>query len=267
MNGCVGFHAALRNSYSRFVKNLAKQCKQLVRHHLDSVTSPYSMACYESDYHQGGVYKPNQASGSGSFCFDLSATGRDEPVKDKENIPSEKSKAQEITPEKGGETHLTVADTPSPDQPRETEYSLIQKMIGNGHPHDGGGASKRVVKMGGNMNIKALGIQNGGGGLKSSSAYSEICSSAAQHFARIREVLVERSITSTLNSGFLTPCRDRLVIALGVDLFAGNDDKFMEMFFAPGAIDVLQIERQHLEKRQKILQSCLTEFKTMYCSL
>ncbi|CAG7888739.1 unnamed protein product [Brassica rapa] len=259
MDGCVGFHAALRNCYSRFVKNLAKQCKQLVRHHLDSVTSPYSMACYESDYHQGGsfgsYYKPNQASGIGSFCFELSDTGRDEPMKDQENIPPEKSKAQETTPGKGEETHITVPETPSPDQP----------------------SRKRVARMGGNRNIQTLGIQNGEGGLlfgttengmKSSSAYTEICSSAAQHFARIREVLVERSVTSTLNSGFLTPGnRDRLVVALGVDLFAVNDEKFMDMFVAPRAIDVLQNERQQLQKRQKILQSCLTEFKTVSRSL
>ncbi|KAH0850271.1 hypothetical protein HID58_095688 [Brassica napus] len=280
MDGYVGFHAALRNCYSRFVKNLAKQCKQLVRHHLDSVTSPYSMACYESDYHQGGAfgsyYKPNQASGIGSFCFELSDTGRDEPMKDQENIPPEKSKAQETTPGKGEETHITVPETPSPDQPCEIGYGLVKKEIGNGHHHDGGGARKRVARMGGNRNIQPLRIQNGEGGLlfgtmengmKSSSAYTEICSSAAQHFARIREVLVERSVTSTLNSGFLTPCRDRLVVALGVDLFAVNDEKFMDMFVAPGAIDVLQNERQQLQKRQKILQSCLTEFKTVSRSL
>ncbi|CAH8382543.1 unnamed protein product [Eruca vesicaria subsp. sativa] len=279
MDGYVGFHAALRNCYSRFVKNLAKQCKQLVRHHLDSVMSPYSMACYEMDYHQGGAfgsyYKPNQASGSGSFCFELSDTARDEPMKDQEKIPPKKSKAQETTPGKGGETHITVPETPSPDQPCEIGYGLVKKEIGNGH-HDGGGARKRVARMGGSRNIEPLRLQNGGGGflfgntdnrMKSSSAYSEICSSAAQHFARIREVLVERSVTSTLNSGFLTPCRDRLVIALGVDLFAVNDEKFMDMFVAPGAIDVLQNERQQLQKRQKILQSCLTEFKTVSRSL
>ncbi|KAG2328203.1 hypothetical protein Bca52824_010931 [Brassica carinata] len=226
MDGYVGFHAALRNCYSRLRKNLAKQCKQLVRHHLDSVTSPYSMACYENQ----------------------------------ENIPPEKSKAQETTPGKGEETHITVPETPSPDQPCEIGYDLVKKEIGNGHHHDGG-----------NRNIQPLRIQNGGGGLlfgttengmKSSSAYTEICSSAAQHFARIREVLVERSVTSTLNSGFLTPCG-----CTGVDLFAVNDEKFMDMFVAPGAIDMLQNERQQLQKRQKILHSCLTEFKTVSRSL
>ena len=55
--------------------------------------------------------------------------------------------------------------------------------------------------------------------------------------------------------------RDGLVQAVELDLFAVNDEKFMDMFVAPGAIDVLQNEKQSLEKRQKILLSCLTEFK------
>lgn len=57
--------------------------------------------------------------------------------------------------------------------------------------------------------------------------------------------------------------RYRLVLALGLDLFAVNDERFMDMFVAPGAIDVLQNERQSLQKRQKILQSCLNEFKSV----
>lgn len=66
----------------------------------------------------------------------------------------------------------------------------------------------------------------------------------------------------------LTLCsRDRLVVALGLDLFALNDVKFMDMFVAPGAIDVLQNEREFLQKRQKILQSCLNEFKDVTRSL
>ena len=52
-------------------------------------------------------------------------------------------------------------------------------------------------------------------------------------------------------------------MALGLDLFAVNDEKFMDMFVAPGAIDILQNEQQSLQKRQKILQSCLNEFKTI----
>lgn len=52
-------------------------------------------------------------------------------------------------------------------------------------------------------------------------------------------------------------------MAIGLDLFAVNDEKFMDMFVAPGAIDALQTERQSLHKRQKILQSCLNEFKNI----
>jgi len=52
-------------------------------------------------------------------------------------------------------------------------------------------------------------------------------------------------------------------VSLALDLFAVNDEKFMDMFVAPGAIDVLHSERQSLHKRQKILQSCLNEFKNI----
>lgn len=53
------------------------------------------------------------------------------------------------------------------------------------------------------------------------------------------------------------------MVSLGLDLFAVSDEKFMDMFVTPGAIDDLQNERQSLQKRQKILQSCLNEFKTV----
>lgn len=57
--------------------------------------------------------------------------------------------------------------------------------------------------------------------------------------------------------------QERLVVAVGLDLFAVNDEKFMDMFVAPGAIDILQEEKQSLQKRQKILHSCLNEFKSV----
>jgi hypothetical protein len=36
-----------------------------------------------------------------------------------------------------------------------------------------------------------------------------------------------------------------------MELFAVNDEKFMDMFVAPGAIEGIQTERQSLQKRQK----------------
>ncbi|KAF5728300.1 dynamin-related protein 5A isoform X1 [Tripterygium wilfordii] len=282
MDEYICFHAALRRAYLCFIKDLSKQCKHLVRHYLDSVTSPYSQVCYENDF-QGRLcsskisYKFNQASAA-SYCLELSDGGVascDAIMRDQENIPPEKN-AQQTTPGKGAEarealkeSQMTVPETPSPDQPCDVVYKGVKKELGNGAEI---GARKRIARMAGNSrNAENLRVQDGGGllfgngdgGMGTGSAYSEICWSAAQHFARIREVLVERSVTSTLNSGFLTPCRDRLVLALGLDLFAVNDEKFMDMFVAPGAIDTLHNERMSLQKRQKILQSCLNEFKNI----
>ncbi|KAI3702844.1 hypothetical protein L6452_28597 [Arctium lappa] len=263
MDGYVGFHAALRHSYNCFIRDLAKECKQLVRHHLDSVTSPYSQVCYDSDIlsSSGGNPYRYQASVS-SISLEFSEHG----VKGQENIPPQKNGQEDTTPGKlveAREAYMTVPETPSPDQPSEGNY-VIKKELGN---YIEGGAKKRHSRIQGNSKVlDNLRVQNGGGlnaNLRSGSSYSEICSSAAQHFARIREVLVERSVTSTLNSGFLTPCRERLMVALGLDLFAVNDEKFMDMFVAPGAIDVLQNERQSLQKRQKILHTCLSEFKSV----
>ncbi|GLT67278.1 hypothetical protein SLA2020_395990 [Shorea laevis] len=282
MDGYIGFHAALRHAYNRFVKDLAKQCKQLVRHHLDSVTSPYSQVCYENDFLGGfgssvSSYNKFTQVSVASFCLELSAGGAascDETMRDQENIPPEQN-AKQTTPAKGTEakaalreSQMTVPETPSPDQPCDVVYAGAKKEHVNCNEM---GPRKRISRMTSNRNTEHLRLQNGGtllfgngdSGSRSGSAYMEICSLAAQHFARIREVLVERSVTSTLNSGFLTPCRDRLVVALGLDLFAVNDEKFMDMFVAPGAIDVLQNERQSLQKRQKILQSCLNEFKSV----
>ncbi|KAK4398376.1 Dynamin-related protein 5A [Sesamum angolense] len=134
------------------------------------------------------------------------------------------------------------------------------------------GARKRQARITGNSrNMEHFRIHHGGSLLfgdgdtasRSGSTYTEICSTAAEHFARIREVLVERGVASTLNSAFLTPCREQLMIALGLELFAVTDEKFMDMFVAPGAIDVLQNEMQSLQKRQKILHSCLNDFKNV----
>ncbi|KAK9085316.1 hypothetical protein Sjap_025727 [Stephania japonica] len=285
MDGYIGFHAALRHSYNRFIKDLSKQCKQLVRHHLDSVTSPYSQVCYETD-RQGAFPAPatlfnshNSAQVASSF-FELSdrrSNFQEEISRDQENIPPEINGGQQTTPGKNAdakealrESQLTIPETPSPDQPSDAVCAGARKKDhGNGNEIVGG--RKRQSRMMANAGRYVDPQQNGGAVLFGSSdinsrpgsAYSDICSAAAHHFARIREVLIERSVSSTLNSSFLTPCRERLVVALSLDLFAVNDDKFMDMFVAPGAIDALQNERQSLHKRQKTLQSCLQEFKNI----
>lgn len=278
MEGYIGFHASLRQSYNHFMKDLSKECKQLLRHHLDAVTSPYSHVCYENNFigsfssGTSSMSQLNQATVS-PLCLELSDGGaalRKEAMKEQENMPPEKS-AQETTPGKATENRealrecqMTVPETPSPDQPSDGNYG-IKRELGNCVEV---GARKRHPRITGNarncgQNGESLLFGNGDNISRPTSTYAEICSSAAQHFARIREVLVERSVASTLNSGFLTPCRERLFVALGLNLFAVNDEKFMDMFVAPGAIDSLENEWQSLQKRQKILHSCLDEFKSV----
>ncbi|KAG9154885.1 hypothetical protein Leryth_015527 [Lithospermum erythrorhizon] len=246
MDGYVGFHAALRHSYNSFIKNLAKQCKQLIQHHLDSATSPYYQVCYENDLPRSSGISSIQWNhpSYGSLSLDLSDGGsasacRNEILRDQENIPPGKV-GQETTPGKVidgkdvlRECQITIPETPSPDQP-----CLVKKETGNCIEIGARKCHPRIV--GKSQNGGNILFGEGNNTSRAGSAYSEICSSAAQHFSRIREVLVEKSVTSALNSGFLTPCRERLVLALGLDLFAVTDEKFMDMFVAPGAIDELE---------------------------
>lgn len=55
------------------------------------------------------------------------------------------------------------------------------------------------------QNSGGLSLVSGDSASRPGSAYTEICSSTARHFARIREVLIERGVASSLNSDFLTP--------------------------------------------------------------
>ncbi|KAJ0801642.1 putative Dynamin superfamily [Helianthus annuus] len=163
-----------------FINNLAKESKQLVRHHLDLVKSPYYQVCYESDFPFG--------AGANPYKFELSA-----------QKPPMNNAYEELTPGKRVETqkvYMTVPETPSPDQPSDANYE-IKKEHGN-YIEDG--PKKRQSRIKGNSKVlDDLRVKNKG------SSYTEICLLAAQNFARIREVLIERSVTSALNSGFLTP--------------------------------------------------------------
>lgn len=223
MDGYVGFHASMRHAYAHFIAAISKQCKKLVQHHLDSVTSAYSEVYYESESQVGSFGSTTSfsrfkhTSASSSLFLELSETGAaqsDDPMTDQENLPPEKIN-QQITPGKDGEavreSQITIPETPSPDQPCDVTYKGIKKENGNVVEV---GPRKRISRIAGNNSRQAeyLRVHNGSSlfgdsdcGSRSGSAYSEICSLAAQHFARIREVLVERSVTSTLNSGFLTP--------------------------------------------------------------
>jgi hypothetical protein len=220
MEGYVGFLAALRCTYSNFIRNLSKECKQLVRHHLDSVTSPYSHICYEPE--PKAIHHLSHLQSANLFDLtDLPFSQHSTPkAADQENIaPSHKD--QPLTPGKGPadskevltESQLTVPETPSPDQPVDTCGGKKKDIGNNNNVVDGGGARKRqarVVPYAKNSDLgrdRVNGCMFGGNdiGARFGSPYANICSVSAQHFARIREVLIERNVPSALNSGFLTP--------------------------------------------------------------
>ncbi|AQL00593.1 Dynamin-related protein 5A [Zea mays] len=294
MDSYVGFLAALRCSYYKFVKELSKQCKQIVRHHLDSVTSPYSHICYDDDFFSGvgsvanSTCRFNHFTGVTSFDLADSGSALEEaqenlPPKDQHHMTPPINKGND-SKEVLRESQLTVPETPSPDLPSDIHGG---KKKDNGIPNDGG-PRKRHARMAAytsrNHHNSMIGADDMAS--KSGSSYSTICAISAQYFAKMREVLIERNAPSALNSGFLTPCvickirfelyesffviaastsssRERLFLALGFELFAVSDNKFMGMFVLPGAVDGIQNERHSLLKRQKILLSCLNEFKNI----
>ena len=213
MDGYIGFLAALRCSYYKFVKDLSKQCKQIVRHHLDSVTSPYSHICYENDSLSGigsvanSMNRFNHFTGITSFDLSDSGSALEEA---QENMPP-KDQQHMTPPTKGNESkdvlresQLTVPETPSPDLPSDIHGG---KKKDNGIPNEGG-PRKRHARMAAytnrnQHNNSIIGADDIGS--KSGSSYSTICAISARYFAKMREVLIERNVPSALNSGFLTP--------------------------------------------------------------
>lgn len=291
VGGYIAFHAALRRAYDQFIRNLTKKCKELVRHHLDSVTSRYSQ-----------VYRPEYNMGNGVFGLGASTTGyrfnrlsapmftdlsEDLGCPQEEGLDEEHENVAppghlQATPSRGSdsrdplrESQMTVPETPSPDQPsdeigaaKKKEYGIASGRIVSAIGVELGGRKRQMplvsnARVGQNKEPKHSNSNGLFGNNSSTSAYTEVCSLAAQHFGSIREALIEQSVPSTLNAGFLTPCRDKLVVALGLELFAVTDETFMDMFVAPGAVDLLRNERQVMQKRQKTLQSCLNEFRNL----
>ena len=61
--------------------------------------------------------------------------------------------------------------------------------------------------------------------------------------------------------------RERLFLALSLELFAVKDDKFMNIFVAPGAVEAIQNERESLLKCQRTFVSYLNEFKNISSTL
>jgi len=61
--------------------------------------------------------------------------------------------------------------------------------------------------------------------------------------------------------------RTQQAIDVQVEVFGDSDEKFLEMFVAPGAIEKLEQEYMTLKKRNDTLLTCLQEFHTLAHSL
>lgn len=61
--------------------------------------------------------------------------------------------------------------------------------------------------------------------------------------------------------------RNQQAIDVQMEVFGVKDDKFLEMFVAPGAKEQLEQEYENLQKRSMSLMTCLHEFRTLAHSL
>jgi hypothetical protein len=210
MDSYVGFLAALRCSYCKFVEELSKQCKQIVREDLDFV---YQRICYDNDFLSGVGSVANSMSRFNHFTgvtsndladsgYELEEAQENSSPRDQQHMTPPTNKGNE-SKEVLRESQLTVPEMPSPDLPSDIHGG---KKKDNGTPNDSG-PRKRHARMAAytNRNHHDSMIGADDMGLKSGSSYSTICTISAQYFAKMQEVLIETNVPNAMNSGFLTP--------------------------------------------------------------
>ncbi|BBN12118.1 hypothetical protein MPTK1_5g17520 [Marchantia polymorpha subsp. ruderalis] len=296
LSGYVAFHAALRRAHQRFIRDSNKRCKESVREQLMAVTSSYihQLKCgWESN---ATVFSSRPGTGfsqnlsapplclDGSDGIEPGLLGAFAEAGDEENVPPHGSQTDNrmnvdiVSPGKGErlmvrESQMTVPDTPSPDQHHAKEAACAAKRkefaLNNSRfvAAVGGGDHRKKKGVGSRLTLQQA---NDGRSLNcgnKTDPYTEVCTMATEHFGKIRDMLVKRTVPLTLNSGFLNPIRDRLAGEVAVELFATTDERFMEMFVAPEALEKLQKERDVLYKHCLTLSNCLEEFRTLACSL
>ncbi|KAL3682881.1 hypothetical protein R1sor_000903 [Riccia sorocarpa] len=288
----VAFHTALRRTYQGFIRELIKRCRESVRDQLLAVTSPYThqLKCgwetgnptlFTSGLGNGfpqtltaPLYVDGnevQETGGGGLMGAFLEAGEDE------NVPTHGSQANHMASPPGKserlvmvESQMTVPDTPSPDNHCKDAAGAVKRKefapVNGRFSSTVGGVDQRKKKGVGSRMQQQLDGRPSSCGNKTD-AYTEVCNMATEHFGKIRDMLVKRTVPLTLNSGFLNPIRDRLAGEVAVELFATTDEKFMQMFIAPGSLEKLQSKRETLSKHCLTLSNSLEEFRTLACSL
>ncbi|KAL2611519.1 hypothetical protein R1flu_023211 [Riccia fluitans] len=290
LTGYVAFHAALRKAHQGFIRDLIKRCKESVRDQLLAVTSPYTHQL-KCGWETGNPTLFTSGLGNGfpqtltaPLCVDgnemqetgIGLMGAFLEAGDEENVPTHGSQAHLTSPPGKSdrlvmvESQMTVPDTPSPDHhTKEAAGAMKRKEFApvNGRFSSSLGVVDQRKKKGGGSRMQQENDGRTSNCGNKTDAYTEVCNMATGHFGKIRDMLVKRTVPLTLNSGFLNPIRDRLAGEVAVELFATTDEKFMQMFIAPGALEKLQNERETLSKHCLTLSTSLEEFRTLACSL
>ena len=89
--------------------------------------------------------------------------------------------------------------------------------------------------------------------------HSRVVSLAERHFFAIRQAVAVQAAPVTLKAAFLEPVAG-LATQLFVHLFARTDAHLMNLFAAPGAVEVLVAKRDALARRTDGLVKCKNEF-------
>lgn len=291
LSAYVAFHLTLRDAHERFIRKVAARSKDLLNQHLSAIISSFFDACSNNPH----MYPSCRNGMSGSMrqmavkfpqiddTGDQMACNRE--VVDNDEGPAQKDtkKPRKKSPGRGGEarseicdSQIAVPETPTPEQmaaaAKRKEYAIASgrlsaiedaveslseaALVGKRK------RNRRRVSIGKDSKMGIMQMTGNG----TSSIYEEIFIMAAEAFSKIRKLLVERTV-DTLNDAFLDPLRTQQAIAVQVEVFGVSDDKFLEMFVAPGALEKLEQEYATLKKRSDTLLICLHEFRTLAHSL
>ncbi|KAG0589894.1 hypothetical protein KC19_1G056300 [Ceratodon purpureus] len=291
LSAYVAFHLTLRDAHERFIRKVAARSKDLLNQHLSAIIKSFSNDFCGNDPYMYSSWKTGKTAGgmrSSTVKFptadmeDQTVYKRESADDDEVTDAPDKKRARNAL---GGvqvtgdlrESQIAVPETPTPEQiaaeAKRKEFArasgrisaiedTAQTLPDAGVVAKKSRKSRRRISIG--RDLKTVVMQTTGNG--TSSVHREICEMAAETFGKIRQLLVERTV-DTLNEAFLDPFRTEQAIDVLMEVFGVTDDKFLEMFVAPGAIEKLEREHAILQKRSMTLLTCLHEFRTLAHSL
>jgi hypothetical protein len=277
----AAFQNALRRAHDRFVLDLTVRCKELVKHHLVTSTSPFALS---SAFFQTMDTRPAPLRVSAWDMCDneenaapVAANKKNDPEAEQEDLtPREPLAAMDDngnrmkTRNRNGRTpnstapppptflpsnQAVVEETPSPmqggDEAQARRASFAAAAGRSTPPHaapaDEGSAAAPAAATNTSSHRptkRSAGQPPVSGRASKRGPYNEVCQGAEALFDRIRRYLAQDVIPTALRSGFLTPCHDQLRTAVLCELFACPDNEFLNKFSVAGELDRLKAQRE-----------------------